>query len=394
MAIPRVFISSTCYDLHDLRNNLRGFVTSFGYEPVMSEFGDIFFDYSLHVQDACLKEIEKCQMFILIIGNNYGSIYYKNKSTEKEPPSVTLNEFKKALSNNVAKHIFISKLVKYDYDNYKRFLDKKYTEYFSKNIIEDIKIESVKEDIRTKFDNEYYFVHDSYKHIFKFLDAVHNINSNNAILTFDTSEEIQLQLKKQWAGFMYEKLEAIKNKDTFIKENYMLSITNKIDRISETIDKLANNETIKTSIDIKDIIDKNPMIKLEEMQQLFGKLLESIMYNYGSFDIDKRRGFIYSEINKDSIEKWLDSLEITLNSNKWSTTINFEILFNTFEKCREFEEDKKIPYKDVFEFYQLYKSIAESEKEGFINNVINKIQELKSTEGEEVAAEYDCELPF
>ena len=37
-------------------------------------------------------------------------------------------------SNNVATHIFINKLVEYDYDNYKRFFEKKYTEYFSKTL--------------------------------------------------------------------------------------------------------------------------------------------------------------------------------------------------------------------------------------------------------------------
>lgn len=394
MAVPRVFISSTCYDLHDLRNNLRGFVSSFGYEPVMSEFGDIFFDYSLHVQDACLKEIEKCQMFILIIGNNYGSIYYKNKSTEKDAPSVTLNEFKKALSNNVAKHIFINKLVKYDYDNYKRFLDKRYAEYFSRKIIEDIEIEKVKDEIRTKFDSEYFFVHDSYKHIFKFLDAVHNINSNNAILTYDTSEEIQDQLKKQWAGFMYEKLEAIKNQDDLSKSNYMASITKKIDKISDTIDKIVDNEAIKTSIDIKDIINKNPIDKLEEVQLLFDRTLGNIMYNEECRAEDNRRGYIFSQVNKASIKKWLESLEYTLNSNKWSLTIDFEIVFSTFEEFKQFDNDKKIPYKDVFEFYQLYKSIDEDEKDVFIDNVTNKIKDLQNIEYDEVAFEPSDEIPF
>ena len=76
MAVPRVFISSTCYDLQEIRHNLRNFIGSFGYEPVMSEFGDIFYEYDQHVQDACLKEIEKCNMFLLVIGNNYGSMYH------------------------------------------------------------------------------------------------------------------------------------------------------------------------------------------------------------------------------------------------------------------------------------------------------------------------------
>ena len=44
MAVPRVFISSTCYDLQEIRFQLRRFIQDIGYEPVMSEFGDIFYD--------------------------------------------------------------------------------------------------------------------------------------------------------------------------------------------------------------------------------------------------------------------------------------------------------------------------------------------------------------
>ena len=72
MAAPRVFVSSTCYDLHEVRYQLRTFIEDFGFIPVMSEYGDIFYDYKKHVQDACKDEIEKSQLFILIIGNNYG----------------------------------------------------------------------------------------------------------------------------------------------------------------------------------------------------------------------------------------------------------------------------------------------------------------------------------
>ena len=73
MAAPRVFVSSTCYDLQEVRYQLRTFIEDFGFIPVMSEYGDIFYDYKKHTQDACKDEIEKSQLFILIIGNNYGS---------------------------------------------------------------------------------------------------------------------------------------------------------------------------------------------------------------------------------------------------------------------------------------------------------------------------------
>ncbi len=49
MPAPRVFISSTLYDLKYIRENLKFFVRSFGYEPVLSEEGAIFYDPKLSV---------------------------------------------------------------------------------------------------------------------------------------------------------------------------------------------------------------------------------------------------------------------------------------------------------------------------------------------------------
>ena len=37
MAIPRVFISSTYYDLKYIRNDIESFIKNLGYEPVLHE---------------------------------------------------------------------------------------------------------------------------------------------------------------------------------------------------------------------------------------------------------------------------------------------------------------------------------------------------------------------
>lgn len=166
MAAPRVFVSSTCYDLKEIRYQLRNFITDFGFDPVMSEFGDIFYNYDQHVQDACLDEINKCQLFVLIIGNNYGSIYHNNTDPNSLPDSVTLKEFKKALETNIYKHIFINRFVNYDYQNYVRTLEKEIFDYLSRNDVADSKIDEVRQKIKMDFDNKYYFNHESYKYIF------------------------------------------------------------------------------------------------------------------------------------------------------------------------------------------------------------------------------------
>ncbi|MDP1845332.1 MAG: DUF4062 domain-containing protein, partial [Candidatus Moranbacteria bacterium] len=54
MPPPRVFVSSTCYDLKYIRENLRYFIERMGYEPVLSEEGDVFYDPAMHTHDSCL----------------------------------------------------------------------------------------------------------------------------------------------------------------------------------------------------------------------------------------------------------------------------------------------------------------------------------------------------
>lgn len=67
MPTPRIFVSSTCYDLKYIRENLKFFIRNLGYEPILSEEGNVFYDPSLHVQDACLAEVPSCQVLLLII---------------------------------------------------------------------------------------------------------------------------------------------------------------------------------------------------------------------------------------------------------------------------------------------------------------------------------------
>jgi hypothetical protein len=48
MAIPRVFLSSTCYDLATVRDSLGNFIESIGFEPCLSDRGDVFYHPDLH----------------------------------------------------------------------------------------------------------------------------------------------------------------------------------------------------------------------------------------------------------------------------------------------------------------------------------------------------------
>lgn len=175
MAIPRVFISSTCYDLKHIRENLKYFIKTIGYEPVLSDEGDVFYNPSTHTHDSCLKEVETCQIFILIIGGRYGGSY-KNESD-----SITNHEYREAVHNNIPIFTLIESAVLSDHHvfltNMKKNLD----------IANKIEYPSI-DDIR----------------IFDFIDEVRKNIQNNAMFPFQNFSDMETYLKKQWAGMMYD----------------------------------------------------------------------------------------------------------------------------------------------------------------------------------------------
>lgn len=72
VAKPKVFISSTCYDLGIVRSELRHFINGFGFEPLMSDHSDILYDPKQHTHDSCIAEVSSSDLLVLIIGSRLG----------------------------------------------------------------------------------------------------------------------------------------------------------------------------------------------------------------------------------------------------------------------------------------------------------------------------------
>ena len=73
MAKPRVFVSSTYYDLKYIRASLDLFIESLGFESVLSEKGDIAYTSDRPLDESCYREAENADVFVLIVGGRYGS---------------------------------------------------------------------------------------------------------------------------------------------------------------------------------------------------------------------------------------------------------------------------------------------------------------------------------
>ena len=76
-----IFVSSTCYDLSQIRKDLRDFITSLGHNPILSEQNDFPIDPQLGSWENCINAVkEYADIFVLIIGNKYGYIGKTGKS--------------------------------------------------------------------------------------------------------------------------------------------------------------------------------------------------------------------------------------------------------------------------------------------------------------------------
>ncbi len=216
MACPRVFISSTCYDLADVRDNLIEFVKSFGFDTILSEKGDVFFHPDLHTHDACIKEIQNCQLFILIIGGRFGGNYIAD--TNK---SIVNAEYNAAKELNIPVFTFVKNEVNEDHRVYIRNKENANSIFFPS-------IEKQEYSIK----------------IFNFLDNVRTSKVNNGYSSFKYTNEIKSYLRKQWAGMFYDFLVQRSQYQVYEKTQSALlsisSINEKIEDLSKSILRSVN----------------------------------------------------------------------------------------------------------------------------------------------------------
>jgi hypothetical protein len=224
MAAPKVFVSSTCYDLKYIRENLSFFIRSIGYEPILSEEGSVFYNPRVHTGQACLTEIPNCQMLILIVGGRYDSTFPKSET------SITNGEYREAVRNKIPIFALVEQGVHNEYHVY------------SNNVrnpmiaAEKIRYPSV-DDTR----------------IFRFFTEVRSNAINNAIVPFRDFADIENYLEQQWAGMMFSFLLGM-NEDARVADTLEIlsSVNERIEMLSRQILKSVGTDEAKLTAELYD----------------------------------------------------------------------------------------------------------------------------------------------
>lgn len=198
MAKPRVFISSTFYDLRQVRSDIDTFIENLGYEAVKNEDGDIPYGRENALEEYCYKEVKSADILVSIIGGRFGS------QSKRDGSSISQIELKTALKENKQVYIFIENNVLSEYETY--LLNKE-------------------NDLM-----KYRYVDD--KRIYEFIEEIKAVNRNNNIKSFETASDITKYLKEQFAGLFQRFLE----EQTRIKE---ISLIRNLDKTAQTLNKLV-----------------------------------------------------------------------------------------------------------------------------------------------------------
>lgn len=233
MAKPRVFISSTYYDLKHIRASLDLFVDSLGYEPVLSEKGDIAYTHDRPLDESCYREAENSDIFVLIIGGRYGSEASGAKSKHGKEffdryDSITKKEYESAIGKDIPLYVLIEKGV---YSEYQTFL-------------------------RNKDHKDITYAHVESVNVFLLIEDILAKPRNNPIHAFEKFEEIEAWLREQWAGFFRELLRRQS------QQQQLVGLTTQVGELK------AVNETLKKYLEAVMLgVDKDETSKLIESEE-------------------------------------------------------------------------------------------------------------------------------
>jgi len=223
---PRIFVSSTFYDLKYIREDLANFIKAHDFEPILFEDGDIGYTPFNNLDDSCYKAMETADMAILIVGGNYGSpASGESPSDFDEFISITRREFQKGVENGIPFFVFIDRNVYAEFGIY---------------------------DLNSKEidSGEYKITFRSTKNInvFRFIREIQSIKQIS-IIEFDKSVDIKDFLSKQWADMFKTYLSSLKEQKEIelIHDsiNHMNVLIEKMDRILDAVGK----EVLKNSTD-------------------------------------------------------------------------------------------------------------------------------------------------
>ncbi len=356
---PRIFVSSTFYDLKYMRDDLANFIRAHDFEPIMFEEGDVGYTPGKDLDESCYETMKNADMVVLIIGGNYGSpASGENKGGIEEYLSVTRKEFITAVKASIPAYVFIDASV--------------YTEYgiYEENMQN---IEEKKCEIRFKATKDI--------NVFRFIKSIKTIG-NISITEFKKSGEIKNFLGKQWSDMFKTYLKSLReNNDTLHVQDAIERLNTMMQQMELMVNGLGKKVLENQSAELGEIVAQQQQIKAREIARRISDYLTCNFSDNTSRKsnvtalVDCYRTFL-KEMPEDKFD--LSVEEDYKNFNRFAsnlaikgigiTCIN-ESLFERDELLKEFCDSDEIKEKVIVNLLRsrYYRNLSKREDETMFN---------------------------
>jgi hypothetical protein len=289
MADLRVFVSSTCYDLAILREQLRAFLLGAGHQPVMSDYSDVLYDHRNHTHTSCVREVAGCDIAVVVVGGRFGGAavpealshvdFEKLRAASGSPwtveqgqsVSITQLEVLRAIQDSIPVFAFVDEQVWHDHLVYEKNK--------GNPILSGISFPSIDKP-------------ETGKYIFEFINFLRHRPHNNSIQRFARFEDIISHLRRQWSALFQrllleqrqafrearataqiaEQLESLKAAVlTSIKEPGLRDTARGVVRYRRVVDfvtnlKLTNPlDAIRSGVSMQDVLQRAQVVKAFEL---------------------------------------------------------------------------------------------------------------------------------
>jgi len=308
MARPKVFISSTYFDLKSIREELDRFVTSIGYEPIRHEMGHISYGRDEPPENYAYKEVEYSDILISIIGSKFGT------TSNQGIYSISQAELRKAYDENKQVYIFIDEAV---HSEYKFYLANKH--------LNDITYTAVTD-----------------KRIFGFIEEIYQLKHGNPIFSFRTGLDIVTMLRDQWAGLFQRLLSQEKlRSQTALTEQLQQSLQT----VSDLVNYLQKNNLDDRAVLQQIIFNNHPAFtRLREAIKNKYRLFFTNLQELSEWAVGARSFERIAELDGDSDYIWMREYQVGLRTKnqgtRYQTLLVDKCIFGENSELKSFSQNE------------------------------------------------------
>lgn len=282
MASPRVFVSSTFYDLRHIRADLERFVKETSFEPVLHERGAIPYGSDEGLEEYAYREVELCDILVSIVGGRFGT------KSQRDERSISQNELKTALKSGKQVYIFVDKSVVNEYKTWEKNRE-----------ITSVKWVSV--------DNP---------KVFEFISELYSLPNNNPITPFENASEICAFLKAQWAGLFQRLL----NQATTAEQHRSIDkLSTAVATLERLVDLLAQHQQSRSDVVDSILLMEHPVFRA--LQNGLGIPFRICFYKLGDLEelLQAYRFEDYEDNDSDQYYQWIRVIRGPRGSHKPKT---------------------------------------------------------------------------